>query len=92
MKVWFMTDANPEIRSIDLNYFDFSCNEPVKALDANSGSEGDVSTDFVDYTSEMNINLTASSYAKLASSTKIEIPPKIVEFLGNYPDQFSCKE
>lgn len=92
MKVWFMTDANPKTRIIDVKSFDFSCSEPVRALDVNSGSEGDVSTDFVDYTSEMNINLTANSYAKLASSTKVKIPPQIVEFLGKYPDQFSCKE
>ncbi len=92
MKVWFMTDANPKIRSIDVKKFDFSCNEPVKALDVNSGSEGDVSADFVDYTSAMNINFTANSYAKLASGTKIKIPPTIVEFLGRYPDQFSCRE
>jgi choloylglycine hydrolase len=90
MKIDFRTDGNPKMRSIDVNRFDFSCKTPVKVLDVNAELAGDVTGAFVDYTPDININLTKTSFTKLES--RIKVPPQVVELLGKYPEQFTSEE
>ena len=90
MEVYFRTDGNAKIRTIDVKRFDYSCKTPVKVMNVNADLGGDVTGDFVEYTSETNINLTKASYTKLGS--RINVPPQIVEFLGKYPEQSRCEE
>ena len=90
MRIYFRTDGNPGIREIDMKALDFSCRTPVKVLDLNNELTGDVTDKLIDYTPEMNINLTKVSFTKLGSM--INIPPQIVEIWGTFPDGLKCGE
>ena len=53
-RISFHTLKNKDIRYVDMNSFDFSCQTPVKVLDIQADLSGNVAGDFIDYTYELN--------------------------------------
>jgi len=90
MKIHLRTDGNARIRTIDVAKFDFSCKTPVMALNINDNLAGDVTHNFQNYDPETNIRLVKTSFGKLGS--RVQVPDRIVEFLGKYPQQCKCQE
>lgn len=87
-QVYFKTFTNPKIRRIDLKAVDFSCAAPAKVLDMNTDSSGDVTGKFVDYTRQMNRDLTASAFNK--SVYLPTLPDEVFDNIAQYPDTFVC--
>ena len=88
LQVHFKTFANPEIRRINLKAINFSCASPVKVLDVNTDLSGDVTAEFVDYTRQMNRNLTANAFNKTVYLPKL--PDEVFDNIAQYPDTFIC--
>ena len=87
-RVHFRTRSNREIRRIDLDAFDYSCNSPVKVLDMLGGKTGDVSKAFVDYSYELNNGLIQASYSKTGFLK--DIPQETLQFLARHPESMQC--
>lgn len=90
MKIHLRTDGNARIRTIDVAKFDFSCKTPVMALNINDNLAGDVTHNFQNYDLGTNIQLVKTSFGKLGS--RVRLPDRFLEFLGNYPQQCKCQE
>ena len=89
-KIYFRTQQNRQIRSIDTIRFDFACGSAVKLLDANSNDSGDVTDKFVDYTRKANRNLLERSFN--GTDFLKDIPMSIRDLLASYPESFPCQE
>jgi len=63
-EVHYRTDGNNAIRRITLASLDFSCSTPVRMLDVTTGTTGDVSAAFEDYTTSGMRALIESTYSK----------------------------
>ena len=88
LQIYFRTFANQEIRSINLNAVDFSCDTPAKVLDVNADLSGDVTDKFVAYTRQLNRNLTANAFRKTVYLPKL--PDEVFDAIARYPDTFVC--
>lgn len=53
-RMYFRTKKAKKIRYVDFSSFNFSCSEPILALDINQDLSGDVSNYFKPYTDELN--------------------------------------
>lgn len=62
LKVYFNTNEQEEIKSVDLGAFDFACETPAKMIDINTSEGGDVSDSFVDYDPEVNFTTIARAF------------------------------
>jgi hypothetical protein len=54
LRVHFRTEIAPSIKSLSLTDIDYSCATPVKMLDLNEATEGDVKAQLLPYTREAN--------------------------------------
>lgn len=54
LHVYLRSNLNRNVRHFNLSSFDLSCDTPVKMMDIHADLSGDISSDFVDYTLEMN--------------------------------------
>jgi len=88
LQIYFRTFANQEIRSINLNAVDFSCDTPAKVLDVNADLSGDVTDKFVAYTRQLNRDLTANAFNKTVYLPKL--PDEVFDAIARYPDTFVC--
>jgi choloylglycine hydrolase len=87
-KIYFRTQQNRQIRTIDTTRFDYSCGSEVKMLDANSSDSGDVTDKFVRYTIKANRDLLERSFN--GTDFLKNIPASIRNFLASYPESFPC--
>lgn len=89
-RIYFRCKSKPDIRHIDFDKFDYSCDEPVKVLDITVGKTGDVTDLFEDYTYEANYDLINRSY----SGTEFlrGIPDSLRVMVARYPESLSCKD
>jgi choloylglycine hydrolase len=88
LAIHFTTHANPQRRRIDLRAIDFSCARPARVLDVNADYAGDVTDRFVDYTRQMNRDLTARAFNKTVYLPRL--PDEVFDNIARYPDTFSC--
>jgi len=89
LKIYFYTRTNPEIRSITLSMLDFSCTTPVKMLDIHQNLSGDISNDFMPYSSEMNLNHFLRFFEKYGL---VDISPEEVKEFTEHLESFECSE
>jgi choloylglycine hydrolase len=85
-RIYFKTDATPNIRYMDLTSFDFSCSTPVKILDMNAALSGDVTEDFVAYSKAMNRHLLEKI------NTFYQMPLDILGKIAQTPERSLCTE
>jgi hypothetical protein len=90
LRIHFRTHANPAIRVIDLNAFDFSCATPVKTLEINAEPSGDVSEKFVDHTRQSNRRLIEDAFTKTVFLPRFSAEK--LDQLTAYPDTIKCGE
>jgi penicillin V acylase-like amidase (Ntn superfamily) len=62
LKMYFKTKPSSEIKSLDFNNFDFSCNAPVKMLDIHAFFSGPVENYFHDYSLEYNAGCVRTTF------------------------------
>lgn len=82
--IYFKTKDNDKIRFLNFSSFDFSCKAPVTVFDVNSGLEGDVSSCFVEYTSDMN--------RELILSWAPNVPENIIALFQDFIESLECSE
>jgi len=87
--IYFRTKSRPDIRSISLRRFDFSCGTPVKTLDILADFNGDVTGRFQDYTWEANYDLIKKSFS--GTSFLRGTPETAMMALAKYPESLPCK-
>jgi len=84
-RFYFRTAANPNVRFVDMDQFDFSCTTPVKILDLNTSQSGDVSSYFIDYDYTLNVSILKNSAEKLAPYVG-STSEWAVERMARYPE------
>jgi len=89
MKLYFRTHGNPEIRSIDMQAFDFTCATPVQVLDITANLSGDVSGNFTPYTQKSNRGLIEKAFTKTLFLPRFSADQ--LDRLSKYPDTLKCK-
>ena len=87
-KIYFRTQANREVRSIDMSRCYFDCRTPVLVFDVNSGAAGDVTDEFVPYTYEQNLGVIKDAFRN--TSFLKTIPRETLERLARYPARQEC--
>ena len=88
MMVYYRTRANFQLRHIDVSGLDFSPATPVKILDINAGSAGEVTEQFINYTYAANRDLIGRSFGK--TSFLSGIPEERLDAIARIPDCFVC--
>jgi len=62
LKMYFKTKPSPEIKTLDFDKFDFSCDTPVKMLDVHAFLSGPVEDYFQDYSLEYNAGCVRTTF------------------------------
>jgi penicillin V acylase-like amidase (Ntn superfamily) len=87
LRVYFRTPENLNIRYVDLDSFDFSCETPVTMLDIKANLSGDVSGDFIVYDPEPNYRQVEN----FCNYAFFENPPEgLVDTISQYPESTYC--
>ncbi|MCX6109629.1 MAG: linear amide C-N hydrolase, partial [Proteobacteria bacterium] len=86
--VSWATLSGDSVKSLSLNAFDFSCHSPVQIFPVVSSARGDVTAQFVPYSTEANLALVSTTLKDLADS----LPPGIMQAVADYPDETVCTE
>jgi len=84
LRIYFRTRDKEQIRFADLSSFDFSCGKPAKVLDIKEDLLGDVSSNFVDYTYEINRELLEKNYPDMTD--------EMLDDIALYPETTACTE
>lgn len=89
LQIHFHTRTNPEIRSITFAMLDFSCTMPVGMLDIHQDLSGDISNDFMPYSSEVNLNHFLLFFEKYGL---VDISPEEIKEFTQHFESFECSE
>lgn len=87
--VYFKSLQNSQLRSFRFADFDYSCRSESKILDINANLVGDVTSLFVDYSTEINEALIVKAWANLGY-TNVYAPA--VQIISRYPETFVCRD
>jgi choloylglycine hydrolase len=90
MRVYFRTLDNRKLKHLDLAALEFDCSTPVKIMDINTNTEGDILGSLIDYTTKVNRNLIGKSFKN--TSFLNQIPDSIMDLIATYPDSTKCTE
>jgi choloylglycine hydrolase len=87
-RIYFRTRKRPELKSIDTTVLDYSCGSPVKVLDIDLKSSGDVTKEFKNYTPGANRDLIERSF----SGTEFlrTVPAESRDRVAEFPQRFVC--
>jgi choloylglycine hydrolase len=88
LKIYFRTHGNPEIRSVDMQAFDFACATPVQTLDITAKLSGDVTNNFIPYTQKSNRELIEKAFTQTLFLPKFTTEQ--LDTLSKYPDTLTC--
>jgi penicillin V acylase-like amidase (Ntn superfamily) len=92
-RIYFKTVRENEIKIILSREVDFSCGPPVKVLDMNTDLKGNVTRQFVDYTTKMNREMVFSVFKNYKANNFMEgISDFALEVLARFPDTLMCKQ
>lgn len=81
----FSTQSETSVKKAKVSEFDFSCSSPVKVYNMASGSAGDISRSFKDYSSDDNSRLIRSSLGR-------SVPEALLRAAENLPSTTECVE
>ena len=87
MEIHFKTASNQAIRKIQINDFNFNCDESAKLYDLKKKEEGVINNCFVDYTEELNNN----KFEEAIKSNLIQLPKSILNMFYNYNKTCFCE-
>ncbi len=92
-RIYFKTVRKKEIKIIHHREVDFTCGPPVKVLDMNTDLKGNVTEQFVDYTTEMNREMVFSVFKNYKANNFMEdISDFALEVISRFPETFMCKQ
>ncbi|UCD05649.1 MAG: hypothetical protein JSV98_11190, partial [candidate division WOR-3 bacterium] len=78
------------IRYVDFDTFDYSCHDPVKVIDIVTGTAGNMTALFEDYTFEANYDLINRSYSD--TDFLQGVPDSLRVLVARYPERLQCNE
>jgi choloylglycine hydrolase len=87
-KIYFRTLQSPEIKSIDMKAFDYSCGTAVKMFDMNAKDDGDVTAKFTNYTRKANRDLIERSFS--GTDFLKDVSAQLRNYVAAYPESFTC--
>jgi choloylglycine hydrolase len=88
MKINFKTASNSKIKTIDINSFDFDCNETTYIFDLLSKDSGDISSKFKAF----NSNFNKKKMEDAMKLNKIQLPEEILNVFYNYNETIECNK
>lgn len=88
-RVYFKILANPDMRFINLEAFDYSCKTPVMVLDINTQGKGDMTNQFREYSFTLNRELVENAYRKTSFTSKM--PDSTLDEVARFPETLNCK-
>jgi choloylglycine hydrolase len=92
MKIYFKTLAHPAIKTIEINNLDFTCGQSSPVLDMAIEEAGDVTDDFIDYTTEMNRDLIMNTFGIFKARGFLDIADSLLWMLSEYPAGMPCQD
>jgi penicillin V acylase-like amidase (Ntn superfamily) len=87
-QIFFLTRANPNIRSFDTDNFDFACGTPVMVLDMSGAGLGDVAAGFKAYSRQANLELIRTAFS--GTDFLAGVPEAARVRLACYPESLRC--
>lgn len=88
MTVYFRTFDNRKIKSIDLKVLDFRCSLPVKVIDINTDTVGNIDDLMSNYSYETNRELIEESYSGVDFLKNVS--QKSRDKIARYPEILQC--
>jgi hypothetical protein len=89
LRVFFRTQTNSQIRSIDFSALDFSCGVPVQMLDIHEDLSGDISGALVAYSHQASLDRVIDFLDKYES---VDMSQDQIETLLGHLESFPCTE
>jgi penicillin V acylase-like amidase (Ntn superfamily) len=89
LRVYFRSNRNPQIRSLDFADLDFSCRTPVRLLDVHANVSGDISDDLVAYSHSASL---AHGIIFFTQYEGFSMSPFLVDTLLRGVESFPCQE
>ena len=89
LRVYFRTNKNPDLRYVDLEAFNFSCQTPVTMLDIHADASGDVSGVFDLYNHQVSL---AHVTEFIERYERVETSPLLLDILLSGLERFPCME
>ncbi len=90
-RIYLSTARNSNVRYFDMKSFDYSCLTDVEVLDINGEGSGDVRSNFVPYTTEINRAFVEEVYNTYASYG-YPTPQETIEELIAFPETTICMD
>jgi choloylglycine hydrolase len=84
--IYFKSYRNTKLRYFSIDGFDYSSQSVSKVLDLNADLKGDVTSDFIDYTTEINEALIKKAWEELSGGGNIDLPA--LTQMSHYPETF----
>lgn len=88
LRVYFMTNKNPEVRWIDFSTLDFSCQTPVMMLDIHTDISGDIHDALEVYSHEKSLKHSINYFKQYE---RINLPSFIIDGLLRGFESFPCQ-
>jgi hypothetical protein len=90
-KIFLKQPGIADIKYVDFKDFDFSCNKTPKALDLNYNKSGNMSPNFIEYSSIINKDFISKAFTFFKGwGININITEGEIDFLSKYPESFRC--
>lgn len=89
MKIYFKTFENSKIKNINITSLDFDCSSPVKMMDVNYDTEGNVNESLIEYNYSANRKLIENSYNGVDFLKGVDDQEK--NKTAMYPEELNCR-
>jgi choloylglycine hydrolase len=89
LTIHFKTYDMPRRKTVNFKDFDFSCQTPSKVIDIDVDKAGNVSSYFMDYSTEKNRKLIGESFQNTAFLKNI--PEEALDQIAAFPETLQCK-
>jgi penicillin V acylase-like amidase (Ntn superfamily) len=89
LQVYFRTNKNPEIRHVDFESLNFSCQSSVQMMDIHAAGSGDVSGEFELYNHKVSLNHTIDFFE---AYQRLNYSAVLLEVLLRGLESFPCME
>ncbi|MFC2161641.1 linear amide C-N hydrolase [Acidobacteriota bacterium] len=89
MAVFFRTKDSPELKSFLFKNFDFACATPSNVFNMNSNKSGDISENFIEYSTLINRKLIGLSFR--GTDFLQVVPDEALDQISRYPESIICR-
>ncbi|MBC7899038.1 MAG: hypothetical protein H7070_03210, partial [Saprospiraceae bacterium] len=86
--IYFRTRQSPSIKSVDMKAFDYACGTPVKIIDIDTKTAGDISASFKNYSREANRDLIERAFG--GTDFLKGLPQTAKDGYAAFPERFAC--